>query len=184
MRRTATLLLLLTACDGTANDAMTGADELPAVLRDTMGNEFSTTCTDGEDDCHLTPLDLSATPVCNGGNDYYDFDASEGVFRICYFVHDADSGSSVFGAEDCRPIGCEGNGPCLGGHCRNGVCQYGSTRASLDDVLALCMADVPWPDTCERVQPYELLMTRFLPIVERCQDSRYDCEVPMECPQR
>jgi hypothetical protein len=184
MRRTITVLLMLTACEGTDNDALTGANELPAVVRDTMGNEFSTACTNGEVDCHLTPLDLTATPVCNSGLDYYDFNASDGVFRICYFVHDADSGSSVFDSGDCRPIGCEGNGPCLGGYCRNGVCQYGGAAPSLDDAIALCMADVPWPDTCERIVPYELLMTRILPIVKRCEDTPYDCEVPMECPQR
>ncbi len=125
----------------------------PEQIRDTLGNRFGYGC--GESFCRLTNLPESPPLVssCLGKPTTEDlgyvFLSTGRLSRICEGPF-SGMDSFTLDSASCRPVACDCPRDCpLGGACRNGLCQRPFGALDQEDVMALCLAAVPWPATCE-----------------------------------
>ena len=104
------------------------------------------------------------------------------VLRLCG-AERAGDGYTV-NAGFCRPVACTCETGCPWGRtCSNGICQIPSAPLLLEDVLALCAADVLWPATCEEfVSNYSAAVAPQMQAVASCP-SGVNCKVPAACRQ-
>lgn len=181
----AILSCALSACpsDDDASDGEIGEEMCPERLRDTLGFEYGYDCGELE----LTVVAESPTPPeCTGSEEVAVFrlHPTEGMARICYFQTEPGGTSGFTSADACRPVACASRAECPGGApCVRGICRVDPLELTLDSALALCLADIPWPEQCSFDAAHPDFADRFDPLMESCPDDGETCTLPPECPQ-
>jgi len=56
-------------------------------------------------------------------------------------------------------------------------------RKAEDSAFALCLSDIPWPETCSFDALHPDFVDRIDPLLEACPDDGDFCALPPECPR-
>jgi hypothetical protein len=139
--------LVISACSGNYGN--------PTSVTDTTGEGFTWTCR--SDGCSAES-ESGLTVACWGGpNQGFMYFRSR--FVVLCPAYRASGFATTLG-HLCRIVACEHSSECpqFEGalfECENGLCQREGHDDTLrsDDVIALCLADVPRPENCEEFDP-------------------------------
>ncbi len=158
------------------------------LVADTLGNVYSVACSSY---CTLTPKDASLKALsCSAGTgvDAFVLTGSQ-VLTVHALLVSSYGTTSVSAAEPARPLACTSDANCVPGlsnryTCQNGLCQSVSLETPLTttDVVALCQADIPWPEDCPYVTNPQFV-ARLTQVAAAC-GSKANCSVvPADCRQ-
>jgi hypothetical protein len=163
------------------------------VVTDTLGNKFTVSC--GASICSLLPEDNSL--IARSCNSSYGTDTFALIWgRVLsvhaltvssygpYQINNAEPAHPVACASDadCVPAGLYANGQRITFSCINGICQDPSFDLLTSDVITLCQADIPWPDSCPYVTSNPFA-ERLAEIAELCGPQNKCSAVPPDCRQ-
>lgn len=158
----------------------------PEALRDTTGATFSWTCSDTG--CKLAPLDAPPPAQCDGSEVFYSYFWGNFV-EICSANALSDSGAWGTDASLCRFVACDSDDECpqLPGDeyaCTAGLCrnvELKSKQLGLDEVIALCMAEVPRPLDCRAQHNDPEVASLFERVQKGCESIVGPCAIPADC---
>lgn len=171
-------LALLSGCDP-EGDEQAGFG-CPERVRDSLGFEYGYDC---DNDLDLIAGTASPElPACGESTVEFTLHPSEGLLRICYFQHDPGTTGSIVSADRCRPVACDSRADCPGSFtCVDSICRIGSSELSFDDILAICLAPVPWPAQCGFDAAQASGQDRIEAFLSACPDDDEPCELPPQC---
>lgn len=156
----------------------------PSEFVDTTGARFRLSCAEPKL-CEVTSLAGAPSVVtcASRSTEQVHLLFPGSVLRLCGAERAGSDGYTV-NAGFCRPVACTCETGCPWGRtCSNGICQVPSAPLLLDDVLALCTADVLWPATCEELASnYSAALALQMQAVASCP-STVNCKVPAACRQ-
>jgi hypothetical protein len=183
--------LLLASCGSGSNGGP--SNMLPSELTDTTGEKFTPASPDAGVWSQLTPERADLVPVsCQSGSGQDVFVAlpTHNVVVI-EAVRLTDSGTQINGqpvltftdpSQSMRPIRCSNSSQCPMSVCTNRICRNPSVPMSGMDVMALCLADLPWPADCTSAST-GVYGTRMVEAVAACPSGNACTTVPTDCLQ-
>jgi hypothetical protein len=164
-----------------------------------MGYKFDVSCASSI--CTLTSEDPTVTPdSCGVGDGTDTFVLTWGKILVITALPVMSAGDVELSAADpSHPVACASNADCLSPgltsvidsngdtqpfSCQSGICQLPSQPLLTVDVIALCQADIRWPesDSCPYVvsQPFA---SRMVEVAAGCGPNSKCSTVPADCRQ-